>query len=118
MSSSISSLPALSLADRLANLQSALTSALPPADMPTSLATDLAGGDSAGRSNGDQNYSPPLAATATANQAAVLRLLQDPAEAAAATAQLRQLLLAQPRTALQAQASVSAAQTLALLASA
>ncbi len=113
------SLPAPTLADRLARLQPALAHAAPrhhyfsdgavAADATPDPLTqpDPASGDPSLLANFD--------ATARANRAAALTLLRDPAEAAAATTQLVQQLKVQRATALVSHAPLAATQALPLL---
>ncbi len=112
-----------SLAARLANLQPALAHAAPrvpdaddwsqaaPADSLT-----LSPDSQSAAAPDDQGLASEIADTARANRAAALTLFRDPAEAAAATTDIRQQLLDRGSAAQDVHAPLATAQLLPLLA--
>lgn len=100
-----SSLSGPTLAERLARLQPALADHTRPAPAAGSGLSASGGGGASG-----------LTATAQANLEAALVPIQDPAEAAALTAQLSRQFTTPGTGALQAQAPTASSQILALLA--
>ena len=98
-------LSGLTLAERLARLQPALADHSRPTQ-PARAGAPASGGDGASG----------LTATAQANLEAALIPIQDPAEAAALTAQLSRQFATPGGTALQAQTPTASSQILALLA--
>lgn len=101
----LSSYSGPTLAERLARLQPALADHTRPAPSAGSGPSASGGGDASG-----------LTATAQANLEAALVPIQDPAEAAALTAQLSRQFATPGGNALQAQSPAASSQILALLA--